>query len=166
MTREVGYTIRAMAARCRMTAHTLRYYERVGLIQAVERGRNGHRRYSDADEAWLRFLHSLRATHMPIREIRRYAVSREKGAAGWPEQRSILEEHRKTLEEQITALREALALLTAQIEIPQAQGHLFSPVPVHHAGEQTQEPYLRRGKLLGFETSRGSAFTTTSEAES
>ena len=48
-----GFTIRSMAERCGMTAHTLRYYERVGLIQPVGRARNGHRRYSEADAAWL-----------------------------------------------------------------------------------------------------------------
>ena len=56
-----------------MTAHTLRYYERVGLIQPVGRARNGHRRYSEADEAWLNFLHCMRAANMPIRDMQRYA---------------------------------------------------------------------------------------------
>ena len=162
MTREVGYTIRAMAARCRMTAYTLRYYERVGLIQAVDRGRNGHRRYSDADETWLKFLQSLRATHMPIREIRRYAVLREKGIDGLAEQRTILEEHRRVLEEQITKLKEALALLAAQSELLQSEPQTASP---SHPATSGWEAYVRRGKLLDFETSRGSAFATASEPE-
>ena len=51
-----GYSIRIMASRCGMTPHTLRYYERVGLIQPVWRSRNGHRRYSAQDEEWLKFL--------------------------------------------------------------------------------------------------------------
>jgi DNA-binding transcriptional MerR regulator len=162
MTRQVGYTIRAMAARCRMTAYTLRYYERVGLIQAVDRGRNGHRRYSDADEAWLKFLQSLRATHMPIREIRRYAVLREKGVDGLAEQRTILEEHRRALEEQITKLKEALVLLAAQSELLQAGQRTASP---SHPTISGWETHMRRGKLLDFETSRTSAFATTSEPE-
>ena len=62
-----------------MTAHTLRYYERVGLIQPVGRAHNGHRRYSEADEAWLNFLHCMRATNMSIREMQRYAELRENG---------------------------------------------------------------------------------------
>ena len=72
-----GFTIRSMAERCGMTAHTLRYYERVGLIQPVGRARNGHRRYSEADAAWLNFLHCMRGTNMPIREMQRYAAMRE-----------------------------------------------------------------------------------------
>jgi DNA-binding transcriptional MerR regulator len=98
-----------------MTTHTLRYYERVGLIQPVGRARNGHRRYSDADEAWLNFLHCMRATNMPIREMQRYAVLRERGTDTSLERRKILEEHQATIASQIAALEKAHALLTHKI---------------------------------------------------
>lgn len=113
--RNAGYTIRTMAARCGMTTHTLRYYERVGLIQPVGRAQNGHRRYSDADEAWLNFLHCMRATNMPIREMQRYARLREDGAASSLERRKILEEHRATVVAQIAALEKAHTLLSHKI---------------------------------------------------
>jgi len=113
--RNAGYTIRTMAARCGMTTHTLRYYERVGLIQPVDRAQNGHRRYSEADEAWLNFLHCMRATNMPIREMQRYARLREDGAASSLERRKILEEHRATVASQISALEKAHALLSHKI---------------------------------------------------
>lgn len=113
--RNAGYTIRTMAARCGMTTHTLRYYERVGLIQPVDRAQNGHRRYSDADEAWLKFLHCMRDTNMPIREMQRYARLREDGAASSLERRKILEEHRATVAGQIAALEKAHALLSHKI---------------------------------------------------
>jgi DNA-binding transcriptional MerR regulator len=111
-----GYTIRTMAERCGMTAHTLRYYERVGLLQPVGRAQNGHRRYSDDDEAWLHFLHCMRATNMPIREMQRYAVLREGGANTMLERRRILEEHRVHIAAQMEALKTAHALLTHKIE--------------------------------------------------
>jgi DNA-binding transcriptional MerR regulator len=114
--RDTGYTIRTMAARCGMTTHTLRYYERVGLIQPVGRARNGHRRYSDADEAWLNFLHCMRATNMPIREMQRYAALRERGDDTSLDRRKILEEHRATIAAQIVALEKAHALLNHKIE--------------------------------------------------
>jgi DNA-binding transcriptional MerR regulator len=104
-----------MAERCGMTTHTLRYYERVGLIQPVGRARNGHRRYSDADEAWLNFLHCMRATNMPIREMQRYAALRDQGTDTSLERRKILEEHQATIAAQITALQKAHALLTHKI---------------------------------------------------
>jgi DNA-binding transcriptional MerR regulator len=113
--RDAGYSIRTMAERCGMTTHTLRYYERVGLIQPVGRARNGHRRYSDADEAWLNFLHCMRATNMPIREMQRYALLRERGTDTSIERRKILEEHQATIASQIAALQKAHALLTHKI---------------------------------------------------
>lgn len=113
--RDAGFTIRSMAERCGMTAHTLRYYERVGLIQPVGRARNGHRRYSEADEAWLNFLHCMRATNMPIREMQRYAGLRERGDATSLDRRKILEDHQAQIAEQIVALQRAHSLLTHKI---------------------------------------------------
>ncbi len=104
-----------MAERCGMTAHTLRYYERVGLIQPVGRAQNGHRRYSEADEAWLHFLHCMRATNMPIRAMQRYAELRELGDATSLERRKILEDHQAEIAGQIVALERAHALLTHKI---------------------------------------------------
>jgi DNA-binding transcriptional MerR regulator len=110
-----GFTIRNMAERCGMTAHTLRYYERVGLIQPVGRARNGHRRYTDADAAWLNFLHCMRATSMPIREMQRYAALREIGDETSEQRRKLLEDHQATIASQIEALQKAHALLTHKI---------------------------------------------------
>jgi DNA-binding transcriptional MerR regulator len=98
-----------------MTAHTLRYYERVGLIQPVGRARNGHRRYSEADAAWLEFLHCMRATNMPIREMQRYAELRERGDATSEARRKLLEDHQAEIAAQIEALQKAHALLTHKI---------------------------------------------------
>ena len=116
MMQETGNTIQAMAARCGMTTHTLRYYERVGLIQPVWRARNGHRRYTEQDEKWLRFLKSMRTTRMPIREMRRYADLHNHGDNRVAEQCKILEEHRAALEKQIADLQNAHALLTHNIQ--------------------------------------------------
>ncbi len=98
-----------------MTAHTLRYYERVGLIQPVGRASNGHRRYSKSDEAWLNFLHCMRATNMSIREMQRYAELREKGDATSLDRRKLLEDHQAEIAAQIDALQHAHALLTHKI---------------------------------------------------
>jgi DNA-binding transcriptional MerR regulator len=113
--RNVGYTIRTMAERCGMTTHTLRYYERVGLIQPVGRARNGHRRYSETDAVWLNFLHCMRDTNIPIRELQRYAALREQGEVTSLERRKILEDHQSVVAAQIEALEKAHAILTHKI---------------------------------------------------
>jgi DNA-binding transcriptional MerR regulator len=98
-----------------MTTHTLRYYERVGLIQPVGRARNGHRRYSEADAAWLNFLHCMRDTNIPIRELQRYAALREQGEITSLERRKILEDHQSVVATQIEALEKAHSILTHKI---------------------------------------------------
>ena len=98
-----------------MTAHTLRYYERVGLIQPVGRARNGHRRYSEADEAWLNFLHCMRATNMTIREMQRYAALREQGDSTSLQRRKLLEEHQAGIAAKIAELQKAHDLLAQKI---------------------------------------------------
>lgn len=112
---DAGFTIRTMAERCGMTAHTLRYYERVGLIQPVGRARNGHRRYSEADAAWLHFLHCMRDTNMPIREMQRYAAMRAIGQSTLEQRRKLLEDHRAVIAGKIAALERAQTLLTSKI---------------------------------------------------
>jgi DNA-binding transcriptional MerR regulator len=66
-------TIAEAAERTGLTRHTLRYYERDGLMLGVGRAGSGHRRYSERDLGWIELITKLRATGMPIREVRRYA---------------------------------------------------------------------------------------------
>ncbi len=74
--------IREFAEHTGLTAHTLRYYERVGLMGSVGREANGHRVYGPQDSQWVTFLHHLRETGMSIREMQRYcAPCREGGGA-------------------------------------------------------------------------------------
>jgi DNA-binding transcriptional MerR regulator len=126
-----------------MTAHTLRYYERVGLIQPVGRARNGHRRYSDADEKWLNFLHCMRATNMPIREMQRYASLREQGDATSLERRKILEEHQAGIAATIVELQEAHALLTHKIanyRVTEQRTRIENPTPAEPTVDRTLMP--------------------------
>lgn len=125
-----GYTIQSVAKRCGMTTHTLRYYERVGLIRAVARGRNGHRCYSAADENWLKFLHFMRVTRMPIRDLQRYVSLRFDSETGGPEQHRILQDHRASLQHQIARLEKACVLLTHYLERPGVRTEAGSTLPV------------------------------------
>ena len=59
-------TIQQVAALTQLSEHTLRYYERIGLLDPVNRASSGHRRYSTGDIAWIEFLTRLRTTGMPI----------------------------------------------------------------------------------------------------
>jgi DNA-binding transcriptional MerR regulator len=66
------------------SAHTLRYYERAGLIEPVARTPTGHRRYARADLEHLQFLHCLRATGMSIRRMQEFAALVRQGESARP----------------------------------------------------------------------------------
>jgi DNA-binding transcriptional MerR regulator len=68
------FTIGEVAKETGKSTHTLRYYERVGLIPQVERSSNGHRRYTEDHVTWIRFLDRLRLSGMPIHRMQEYAA--------------------------------------------------------------------------------------------
>ncbi len=72
-------TIAEVAELTGLTAHTLRYYERIGLLDPVARGPGNARRYDAGDLAWLAFLQRLRATGMAIRDMQHFAALRRDG---------------------------------------------------------------------------------------
>ncbi len=77
-----------------LSAHTLRYYERAGLLEPVGRNGSGHRRYRETDLERITFLARLRATGMPIREVRRYAELMQAGEDTNAARLALLERHR------------------------------------------------------------------------
>ena len=91
---EQALSIAEAAEASGLSAHTLRYYERTGLLEPVHRNRSGHRRYRAADLERITFLTKLRATGMPIRDVRRYAELMKAGGATNEERLALLEAHR------------------------------------------------------------------------
>lgn len=112
-------TIQQTAALCGLTAHTLRYYERIGLIKPVARRSNGHRLYRSEDLGWIEFLLRLRATGMPIEKMRRYAQLREAGQqkSSVSERKNMLQQHAKAIEEELASLQGTLAYLHEKIAV-------------------------------------------------
>jgi DNA-binding transcriptional MerR regulator len=103
-----------------MSAHTLRYYERIGLLDKVDRGPGGRRRFREEDLAWLAFLTRLRTTGMPIRDMRRFAELRRQGDPSAPARLDLLRRHRETVRHRIAELTECLRALDAKVEHYQA----------------------------------------------
>jgi DNA-binding transcriptional MerR regulator len=103
-----------MAERTGVSAHTLRYYERIGLLD-VPRDAAGHRRYGAGDYARVVFLSRLRMTGMPIRALQRYVALAGEGEGTVPERLAMLEEHRDAVRAQLQEL--VLALETVEFKI-------------------------------------------------
>ncbi|GAA3206090.1 MerR family transcriptional regulator [Actinocorallia longicatena] len=112
-----GLTIAEVAESTGLTAHTLRYYERAGLLDPPPRGMNGHRRYGRRDLDRIHLLTRLRSTGMPIAELRRYVELIRDGDATAGERRQVMIDHRAKVEEQIKQLTEDLALIDYKISI-------------------------------------------------
>ncbi len=99
-----GLTIQESAAKTGLSAHTIRYYERIGLIPSVYRAGNGHRRYSEGDLGWLEFVKCLRSTGMPISEMQRYMELQKKGDGTVKDRLELLVKHRERITENIALL--------------------------------------------------------------
>ena len=93
--------IREFAEHSGLTAHTLRYYERVGLMGSIGREANGHRVYGPQDSQWVTFLHHLRETGMSIREMQRYCALRDQGDATLAARLALLERHAEKVAAQL-----------------------------------------------------------------
>lgn len=109
-------SIREMARRCGLSAFTLRYYERAGLIRAVQRSGRGHRRYNDRDQEWIEFLNRLRETGMSIQQMAAFARLRAEGNRTIGARRELLEEHVEALQTRIAALSRSRRVLQAKIK--------------------------------------------------
>jgi DNA-binding transcriptional MerR regulator len=101
-----------------LSPHTLRYYERAGLmLDPVERAPSTHRRYTEAEIRWVTLLTKLRATGMPIRRIREYAELVRAGEGNEAERLALLEAHREAVLEQLDGIRRNLEAIEYKIEI-------------------------------------------------
>jgi DNA-binding transcriptional MerR regulator len=107
-------TIAEVAERTGVSAHTLRYYERIGLLD-VARDAAGHRLYSADDYARVVFINRLRMAGMSIRELYRYVALVAGGEETVPERLQMLLEHRDAVRAQIEEL--VFALETIEFKI-------------------------------------------------
>jgi DNA-binding transcriptional MerR regulator len=109
------YTIQEAAEITGMSAHTLRYYERIGLIQPIGRVSSGHRRYAQEDLGWIEFLKKLRATGMPIQEMKQYADLMWQGDSTSSARRQLLERHQARMLAQLRDLNDCLSCIEWKI---------------------------------------------------
>jgi 4-carboxymuconolactone decarboxylase len=146
-------TIAEVAAFSGLSAHTLRYYERIGLLDPVNRVHGGQRRYSADDLASLAFLQRLRATGMPIRDMQRFVELRRQGDATFAARRALLEAHRDEVLERIAELQRDLRRSPTRSRITRT----WRPHPMSNE-TLTPDRYARgREKLAEVDGSAGEA---------
>lgn len=113
-----GLSIGEAARRTGVSVHTLRYYERAGLVvTTVDRTSGGRRRYRKLDLDWIHVCTRLRATGMPIRTIRRYAELVAAGQGNEEDRLGLLEAHRADVSARIEQMQDCLKLIDHKIDV-------------------------------------------------
>jgi DNA-binding transcriptional MerR regulator len=145
---EEAFTIQQAAQLTGLSEHTLRYYERVGLLPPVRRQDSSrHRRYSVADISIIETLACLRAAGLPLEQMRRYIGLMPQGRSAAGKQRELLEGHRAVLQERLRGMQWNLDYIQRKIaywravEVRDDQGaaeiarELSRHIRSHHRGE-------------------------------
>lgn len=113
---EEVFTIQQMVQITGLSAHTLRYYERAGLMPSVGRDdSSGYRYYTRQDVEWVGFIKRLRATGMPIRDVQRYTNMLQRGDETVAARLQLLKEHRQHVKEQQDEVERHLSAIDKKI---------------------------------------------------
>jgi DNA-binding transcriptional MerR regulator len=91
------FTIQQISNITGLSVHTLRYYEKIGLLNKVDRDVNGYRRYTKSDISWINFLIRLRVTAMPVSEMKQFSDLRNQGDTTIRLRLELLENHQKNV---------------------------------------------------------------------
>ena len=109
-------TIAAVVQRTGLSAYTLRYYERIGLIRSIPRANGGQRFYRAMDLAWIDFLLRLRGTGMSIQQMQQFAQLRSQGDSSVAQRKEMLEQHALAVSQDIAQLQQSLEVLQDKIK--------------------------------------------------
>ena len=109
-------TIAEVSKQYNISADTLRYYERIGLIPPVNRNKNGIRDYTDEDCRWVDFIKCMRSAGLPIEVLIEYVTLSRQGNSTIEARKEILIEQRGILEEKINFMTATLERLNYKID--------------------------------------------------
>ena len=109
--REMTYTPAKAAEKIGISAHTLRFYDKEGLLPNVGRDEHGNRRFTDNDLQWLSLLQCLKNTGMSLKDIKRFAECTTIGDDTIDERLALFESQTENVKCQIAELKRYLNLL-------------------------------------------------------
>lgn len=112
----MSLSIAEAAERTGLSAHTLRYYERDGLMLGeVGRSSSGHRSYTERELGWIQLISKLRSTGMPIRDVKKYAALVRAGEGTEAERLALLQAHRERVLAQLAVVQQHLGAIEYKI---------------------------------------------------
>ncbi len=109
-------TIAEVSRKYDISADTLRYYERIGLIPKVNRSKNGIRDYQEEDLNWVEFIKCMRNAGISIEALIEYVELFQKGSHTTQARKTILIEERNKLQERMQEMQTTLARLNDKID--------------------------------------------------
>ncbi len=109
-------TIAEVSKKYNISADTLRYYERVGLIPPVPRTASGIRDYDEASCGWVELMKCMRAAGVQIDALAEYASLAQQGDDTQAQRKAILLEQRDLLEQRIAEMQDSLTRLNKKLE--------------------------------------------------
>ena len=109
------YSIQEVCRKTGLTTHTLRYYEKEGLLTGVARSTGGFRQYSEEDMEWLGLICCLKNTGMPLQEIARFVQLAHQGDRTLEERVELLKEHREKLIARMEEMQKYLEKITWKV---------------------------------------------------
>ena len=107
--------ISEVSQQCDISADTLRYYERVGLLPPVNRSDSGIREYSDLDVRRVEFIKCMRTAGLPVEVLIEYYRLVQQGDETMEDRKAILVEHRAEIKARMAELQKTLNLLDYKI---------------------------------------------------
>ena len=130
-----------VAQRTGLSAHTIRYYERIGLIPYADRDSSRHRDYDLSILAWIEFIGRLKFTGMPLKQMVEYARLRDQGPETGSARRELLEKHRDRVRTNIADLSESLIALDFKIA---GYAGAEQRITIHEQNRTTRKPLRTR----------------------
>lgn len=103
------------SARSGLSLDTIRYYDSLGLTRNSARDGSGRRQFDDEAVAWLMFLRQMRATGMPLEQLRMYIDARDQGADGVPNVLEVLRRHQESMLAASDEIKQCLQVVAAKI---------------------------------------------------
>ncbi len=109
------YKISEVAQKLGMTAHTLRFYDKEGLLSEVERNNSGVRIFTDADIEWLLIVNCLKETGLSLKEIKQYLNWCKEGNKSLQKRLDLFKQQKVALEHQLNQIQQNMEKINYKI---------------------------------------------------
>ncbi len=111
------YFIGQVATKTGLSTHTLRYYEKEGLLPFVSKNSSGLRVFADSDIGWLEMIECLKGVGMPLKGIKQYIDWYREGDSTLPERLEMFKQQKQNLEQQMQLLRKHMEKINYKINL-------------------------------------------------